>query len=125
MQRPGFWIASVSLVILAACGSSEVESEPQPRSKPVPATSKTQTAGPVLLDTAKVEKGIRRKFLKDYAPAHPGDSLTSVSCPADISGTIGDETTCDIEFSDGSYGRMTIKVVDATGNFNLVGASKS
>ncbi len=123
MKAARLLVMSALVVSLAGCGSGD-DGEPKRSAEPTSATTSATPPVPTL-DKRKVEQGIRRKFLKVYAPAHPGDSLTNVTCPDDISANIGDETTCDVDFSDGSYGRMTLKVVDEDGNFDLVDASKS
>ncbi|NRQ51543.1 DUF4333 domain-containing protein [Aeromicrobium sp. YC3-14] len=77
----------------------------------------------MLLDPSIVEKDIAAFFAKEIA--RPGDSLSKVSCPDEVSGAVGDETTCDVDFSDGAYGNLTIKIVNAKGKIKVVGLSRS
>lgn len=122
MQGMRILFAATSLVLLAACGSGG-DTGPRNPADPRPSTTTSEKSPPVVLDPAKVERGIVKEFTQTFA--EPEGTLTSASCPDDISGNVGDEMTCDVDFSDGRFGNATIKILDDKGRFEIVGVSRS
>lgn len=121
MQSTRFLISCVALAALAACGSSG-DTNSKSDGDPTPGTSTTHADASLVLDPTKVEQQIAQKFAKDDPL---GGSLTSVSCPEEVSSSLGDETSCDIDFSDGAFGNATIKIVDDKGDFKIIGINRS
>lgn len=112
-QVARFVIASIALAVLAACSNSD-DNKSKSNADPAPATINADKNAPAIMDPARVERGIVQFF------ADQGTTARSVSCPESISGTLGDETTCDVDFSDGRFGNATIKIDDAKGTVNII-----
>lgn len=119
MQRTRLWLASLSLIAVAACGGGGGGTSARDPDT-TPSANDASTDGPVL-DPDKVEPEIARQFAERNKAG--GFTLTKVTCPDDVAGTVGYESNCEVVVSTGESGSVTIKVLDTKGNFKIVGVN--